>query len=56
MKNALINATTKKFEIIEKTVLPITWGLYWHNKFETWKYDAYDEKTFFALVVEFYQL
>ncbi|WP_456416811.1 aldehyde ferredoxin oxidoreductase C-terminal domain-containing protein [Methanocaldococcus sp.] len=48
MKNALINATTKKFEIIEKNILPIEWGLYWHNKFETWKYDVYDEKNVFC--------
>ncbi|NPA62137.1 MAG: hypothetical protein GXN95_01110 [Methanococci archaeon] len=48
MKNVLINATTKKFEIIEKTFLPISWGLYWHNKFETWKYDPYDEKNVFC--------
>ncbi len=48
MKNALINATTKKFEVIEKNILPITWGLYWHNKFETWKYDVYDERNVFC--------
>ncbi|EHP86357.1 aldehyde ferredoxin oxidoreductase C-terminal domain-containing protein [Methanotorris formicicus] len=46
--NVLIDASNKKYEIIEKEFLPLNWGIYWHKKFETWKYDVYDEKNVFC--------
>ncbi|ENN96688.1 aldehyde ferredoxin oxidoreductase [Methanocaldococcus villosus KIN24-T80] len=48
MKNALINAKSGKVEIIEKNITPVRWGLYWHKKYETWKYDVYSDKNIFC--------
>ncbi|AEF97259.1 aldehyde ferredoxin oxidoreductase C-terminal domain-containing protein [Methanotorris igneus] len=46
--NVLIDASNKKYKIIEKEFLPLNWGIYWHKKFETWKYDVYDERNVFC--------
>ncbi len=48
MKNLFVNLNTGKSEIIEKRFFPIEWGLYWHNKYETYKYDAIDERNIFC--------
>ncbi|WP_423792428.1 aldehyde ferredoxin oxidoreductase N-terminal domain-containing protein [Methanocaldococcus indicus] len=48
MKNLFINLNNSKIEIIEKDIFPIDWGLYWHNKFETYKYDVYDYRNVFT--------
>ncbi len=49
MKGVLINAKSKKFEVIEKNFLPIEWGFYWHEKFETYKLDPYHPNNVFTM-------
>ncbi|AEH07251.1 aldehyde ferredoxin oxidoreductase N-terminal domain-containing protein [Methanothermococcus okinawensis] len=46
--NILINASNKKYETINKEFFPINWGIYLHKKYETWKYDVYDEHNIFC--------
>jgi glyceraldehyde-3-phosphate dehydrogenase (ferredoxin) len=46
--NILIDASNEKYEIINKEFFPLNWGIYLHNKYETWKYDVYNENNIFC--------
>ncbi len=48
MRNIIIDASNKKYEIIDKEFFPLNWGIYLHKKYETWKYDVYSEKNVFC--------
>ncbi len=48
MKNILLNVSNKKYEEIAGEFFPLNWGIYLHKKYETWKYDVYDEKNLFC--------
>ncbi|MDK2790677.1 MAG: hypothetical protein PWP15_1184 [Methanothermococcus sp.] len=46
--NILIDASNRKYEVVDKELLTLNWGIYWHEKYETWKYDVYDDKNVFC--------
>lgn len=48
MSNIIIDASNKKYEIIDKEFFPLNWGIYLHKRYETWKYDTYSEKNAFC--------
>ncbi|WP_292461180.1 aldehyde ferredoxin oxidoreductase N-terminal domain-containing protein [Methanothermococcus sp.] len=47
-KNIIIDASNKKYNIVEGEFFPINWGIYLHKKYETWKYNVYDKNNIFC--------
>uniref|UniRef100_A9AAZ9 Aldehyde ferredoxin oxidoreductase n=1 Tax=Methanococcus maripaludis (strain C6 / ATCC BAA-1332) TaxID=444158 RepID=A9AAZ9_METM6 len=46
--NILIDGTKQNYELISGKEFPISFGIDLHNKYETWKVDAYNEKNLFC--------
>lgn len=46
--NILIDGSRQNYEELEESEFPISFGINLHNKQETWKYDAFDEKNLFC--------
>ncbi|MCS3900449.1 aldehyde ferredoxin oxidoreductase N-terminal domain-containing protein [Methanococcus voltae] len=48
MKNILIDASSKTYETIEGTYLPLDWGMKLHNDYQTYKEDIYSDNNIFC--------
>ncbi|MBP2200983.1 glyceraldehyde-3-phosphate dehydrogenase (ferredoxin) [Methanococcus voltae] len=48
MRNILIDASSKTYETVEGTYLPLDWGMKLHNDYETYKEDVYSDKNIFC--------
>ena len=42
--NIIIDVKNKKYETVKGNFFPLSWGIYIHHRYETWKYPPYHEK------------